>query len=249
MLKAIIIEDEARGISNLTNMLRKHCPEVQIVGIADDMTEGKALLADPEQQPDLAFLDIKLSDGLVFDLLNEIPTRHFDIIFVSGYPQHGVKATWYNSSGFIMKPIDPDDLKEVVQRVVSKRQQPIAPEPAATKNTTAENLDKISFSAMDGVYFRSHKEILRFVGNDNYTNIHFTDGTTIVVSKTMKTYDEMLVNTVFFRVHKQHIINLNYITKYNRGEDMIKLTDGTDIPLSRRRKADFFKRVSQHKSE
>ncbi|MFT7605269.1 MAG: two-component system LytT family response regulator, partial [Saprospiraceae bacterium] len=118
MIKAIIVEDEINGLDNLKNMLRQYCPEVEVIGEAKSNKEAIELLKNPAINPDLALLDISLPDGLVFQMLKELNGEaNFDIIFVTAFDEYAVEAFKYSAIGYILKPIDPDRLKQVVSKI------------------------------------------------------------------------------------------------------------------------------------
>ncbi|MCB0641328.1 MAG: response regulator, partial [Phaeodactylibacter sp.] len=117
MIKAVIIEDELKGLNNLKNLIAKYCEDVQIIGEANSIQEAQELFDDPDMKPDVAFLDISLPDGLVFQLLNELRPIDFEIIFVTAFHEYAIKACEYSSIGYIVKPIDPDLLQQAVQRI------------------------------------------------------------------------------------------------------------------------------------
>jgi len=157
MTKAIIIEDEKKGLNNLKNILAEHCADISIIGEAGSIAEGNALLKKlGTNNPDVAFLDINLPDGLVFQMLNGMDKIPFEIIFVTAFEKFAIRACQYSSIGYIVKPIDPDELKEAVSRI-----------DAGKTHRTNEKLEvfnqhyfnkpnpfkKMSISALDGIYF------------------------------------------------------------------------------------------------
>ncbi|MBL7794810.1 MAG: response regulator transcription factor [Saprospiraceae bacterium] len=242
MIKAIIIEDEINGLNNLKNLLAEHCEEIEIIGTAGSVEEGVDLLVDQAVKPDVAFLDINLPDGQVFQLLNQIRPIDFDIIFVTAYEDFAVKACQYSSIGFILKPIDPDALIEAVARIRPRRDSQTEKRldvfNAYYNNPNA--FTKMSISALDGIYFVNIKDIVRFEAEDNYTHIYLTSGDRITASKTIKSYEDLLAPFNFYRVHKRHVINLNYMRKFVKGDGgYLIMDDGIKIEVSRRRRPAF----------
>lgn len=239
---AVIIEDERKGLVNLTQMLNLHCPQVQVIGDADGVESGIKLLQRPELKPDVAFLDINLGDGKVFQLLERIQPVEFDIIFVTAYDRFAMKACAYSSIGYILKPIDPDLLVEAVARIRPRRQA-----------RTTERLEvlqefqkhpnafrKMGFGAVDGVEFAEIADIIRFEADDNYTNVFLRSGKRITVAKNIGYYEELLTPFNFYRVHKRHVINMNYMKKFVKGEGgYLIMDDDKHIEVSRRRRAAF----------
>ncbi|MEO1517807.1 MAG: LytTR family DNA-binding domain-containing protein [Bacteroidota bacterium] len=247
MIKAVIVEDEINGLNNLKNLLSKYCEEVQVVGEATNITEGLALFGDSSIQPDVAFLDINLPDGTVFQLLNQLKGKvEFDIIFVTAYEKFAVKACQYSSIGFIVKPIDPDELKDAVSRIRSGRSNKISQRlDLFTQHYNNPNaFEKMSISALDGIYFINIRDIIRCEAEDNYTHIHLKDGNKITASKTIKAYEDMLSGVNFYRVHKSHLINLNYMRKFVKGDGgYLIMDDNKRIEVSRRRRPAFMEQM------
>ncbi len=246
MITAVIIEDEINGLNNLKNLLNEHCEDLEVIGEAGSVAQGVSLFSDPNIKPDVAFLDISLPDGQVFSLLNQIRPIDFDVIFVTAYQDYAIKACEYSSIGYIVKPIDPDMLREAVSRIKPRQ-----------SNQTDGRLDifnnyynnpnaftKMSISALDGIYFVNIKDIVRFEAEDNYTHIYLNSGERITASKTIKAYEDMLVPFNFYRVHKRHVINLNYMRKFVKGDGgYLVMDDDIKIEVSRRRRPAFMEQM------
>ena len=246
MIKAIIIEDEIAGMNNLKNLLGRYCPDVEVVADAEDVDKGYKLLGNPSFHIDVAFLDINLPDGLVFQLLNKLDRINFDIIFVTAHEKFAVKACQYSSIGYIIKPIDPDELQEAVSRIKPGKANKIDQRlDVFTQHYNNPNaFEKMSISATDGIYFINIKDILRCEAEDNYTHIHLKNGDKITASKTIKAYEDMLSGVNFYRVHKSHLINLNYMKKFVKGDGgYLIMNDGKKIEVSRRRRPAFMEQM------
>jgi two-component system LytT family response regulator len=244
--KAIIVEDEINSMNNLKNLLDIHCPEIQVVGEATNIEGGLELFEDPDFKPDVAFLDISLPDGLVFRMLDELKPFDFEVIFITAYNEHAIKACQYSSIGYILKPIDPDELTQAVNRIrnfpTSKMEQRLDLFNKQLNNPNA--FEKMSISAVDGIYFVNIKDIVRFEAEDNYTHIFLLGGDRITASKTIKAYEDMLQNMNFYRVHKRHVINLNYMRKFIKGDGgYLVMDDGKKIDVSRRRRPAFMEQM------
>ena len=246
--KAIIIEDEVNGLNNLKNMLAEFCTDVEVIGDAGSIADGLKLLANPPIKPDVAFLDISLPDGLVFQLLNQLRPINFDIIFVTAFEEYAIKACEYSSIGYVLKPIDPDALVEAVSRI-GKQENPATDDRLDVFNSYYNNpnaFTKMSISALDGIYFVNIKDINRFEAEDNYTHIFLAGGQKITASKTIKAYEELLAPFNFYRVHKRHVINLNYMKKFVKGDGgYLIMDDGMKIEVSRRRRPAFMERMKR----
>lgn len=247
MTKAVIVEDETRGLNNLKNLLAQYCSDVNIVGTATSIKEAAKLFDDMDEMPDLAFLDISLPDGLVFQLLNMLDPLDFEIIFVTAYEEYAIKACEYSSIGYILKPIDPDNLVDAVNRVKSKKSKYINKRLEIFNNVYHNNPNafrKMSISALDGIYFIDIQNIVRFEAEDNYTHIFMDDGERITASKTIKSFEDMLGPYNFYRVHKRHVINLNYMRKFVKGDGgYLIMDDEKRIEVSRRRRPAFMEQI------
>lgn len=246
MIKAVIVEDELKGLNNLKNLLAKYCGEVELIGEACSIEEGLELFADPAVRPDVAFLDISLPDGLVFQLLNQLRPIDFEIIFVTAYEEYAIKACEYSSIGYIVKPIDPDLLKEAVSRVEVRQENQMDKRLDIFNNyyNNPNAFTKMSISALDGIYFVNIRDIVRFEAEDNYTHIFMTSGERITASKTIKSYEDLLGPFNFYRVHKRHVINLNFMRKFVKGDGgYLIMDDEIKIEVSRRRRPAFMEKM------
>jgi len=246
VLKAVIVEDEEKGLINLKALLNEHCPEVELIGEARSVKDGLDLLEDLGDSVDVAFLDISLPDGLVFQMLNQIRPITFEIIFVTAYSDYAIKACEYSSIGYILKPIDPDALKESVSRIRlnkgEKMEERLDLFAQQYKNPNAFN--KMSIPSLEGIYFVNIEEIVRFEAEDNYTHIYLNTGERIIASKTIKSYEDMLSRFNFYRVHKRHVINLNYLKKFIKdGSGYVLMEGGAKIEVSRRRRPAFLEEM------
>lgn len=246
VIKALIVEDEIKSMKNLMNLLGKHCPEIEVIGDALSVEEALELFEDPSFEPDVAFLDISLPDGLVFKMLDELRPINFEVIFITAYNEHAIKACQYSSIGYILKPINPDELIESVDRIKVTGKEKIE-ERLEVFNKQVSNpnvFEKMSISAIDGIYFVSIKDIVRFEAEDNYTHIFLNGGERITASRTIKAYEDMLQSMNFYRVHKRHVINLNYMRKFIKGDGgYLVMDDGKKIEVSRRRRPAFMEQM------
>ena len=247
MLQALIVEDEVRGLTNLKGMLAKHCPQVKVRGEAGTLEDAEALIAEHREQTDLAFLDIHLPDGQIFELLDRIKPLPFNIIFVTAFDEYAIKAFEYASIGYVLKPIDPHLLVDSVARIRPNQTEQLNERlDVLREGMIQQDFGKLTISASDGVYFLEIDNILRIAADDNYSDLHTLDGQRYTVSKTIKHYEDLLDARSFFRVHKSHIINLNYITKYVKGNGgYVVMKDGMEISVSRRRRPKFTERMKR----
>ena len=250
MTRALLIEDEPEGLQNLLNLLDKYCPDVEVVATGGSNADLLRLSGeDAETQFDVAFLDIDLPDGLVFTGLQQLEDIPFDIIFVTAYNQYALTAFDFSAIDYVLKPIEPDDLRRAVSRIRPGRKN------ASTKQRVellqqnySPNMpnafEKIGISGLDGVHFVRLRDIVRLEAEDNYTHFVLKTGNKITASKTIKAYEDTLIRLNFVRVHKKHIVNMNYMKTYIKGEGgYLVLENGETIEVSRRKKASLMDSV------
>ncbi len=245
-LKAVIIDDEKGGRETLANFLKLYCEDVELVGEADGVETGLELIRGIKGSLDIVFLDIQLKDGLSFQILDQLDEVDFEVVFATAFNQFAIKAFNYSAVGYLLKPIDPEELKAAVDRTINGRSPHMKKRLEVLSNhfNNPNTFEKMSISAVDGIYFINIKDIVRCEGEDNYTHIFLRGGEKITVSKTIKEYEKLLTPVNFYRVHKSHVVNLNYITKFVKGEGgYLVMEDGRMIEVSRRRRAAFMEQL------
>lgn len=239
MIKAIIIEDEKMSRETLKRLLDKYCPVVEVVAEADGYRKGLEEIR--KHRPDVIFLDIQMPDGSGFRLLEEMEVIDFEIIFTTAFDQFAIKAIKYSALDYLLKPIIPQELVEAVERVEKKKAEnqkrkaaEINPETSAVQE---EKRQKIVLSTAEMIHVISVDDIVRCESDNYYTYFHFVDGRKLLVSKTLKENEELLSQYNFIRPHKSHLVNIKFIKSYIRHEGgYILMNDGTQIPVSRRKK-------------
>lgn len=234
-LKVIIIDDEESGRTTLRNFLRDYCPGVEVAAEAEGVVSGIGQIV--LNKPDLVFLDIQMQDGTGFDLLEKLPERNFQVVFVTSFNHYAIQAFRFSAADYLLKPVDPDQLIEAVE----KARQALSKNEITTKLdvlvSNINKLEKLALPAMDGIRFVRIDDVVRCESDDNYTTVFMKSGEKIVVSKTLKEYERMLEDLQFFRVHKSHLVNLKYVEKYVPGDGgYLILEDGSHVDVSRRKK-------------
>ncbi|MEM6263428.1 MAG: LytTR family DNA-binding domain-containing protein [Bacteroidota bacterium] len=251
MLKAIIVEDELNSQELLKEIVSQFTEGVEVVDTAQGVKE--ALTAIETHQPDLLLLDIELSDGDGFQVLENVPEINFDVIFTTAYDQYAIRAFKFAATDYLLKPVDIEEFQAAIKRVVDKRNNEGEEEPSydnvreLVKNirNLQQPFNRIVLPTTHGFTVVDPKDIVRCESDRNYTFIHLNDKRKILVSRTIKEYEEMLTPYNFFRIHQSHLINLAYLKNYTRGRGgYVELTDGSNIDVSARRKTDFLKRLA-----
>ncbi|MCC7506591.1 MAG: response regulator transcription factor [Saprospiraceae bacterium] len=250
MTRALLIEDEPESLRNLLNLIEKYCPDVDVVATGESNADLLRLVGDDRDGAfDVAFLDINLPDGLVFQGLQQLEDIPFDIIFVTAYDDYALTAFDFSAIDYVLKPIDPEDLRRAVSRIRLGRKSPSTKQRLEVlQQNYAPNspnaFEKIGISGLDGVHFVRLSEIIRLEAEDNYTHFWLSSGERITASKTIKAFEDTLLRLNFVRVHKKHIVNMNYMKTYITGEGgYLILETGETIEVSRRKKSNLIESV------
>lgn len=240
-MRTLIIDDEKHARETLLGLLEKFCPSVDVVATGTGVEEGLALMA--RLKPELVFLDVEMQDGTGFDLLRKLGTVPFKVIFVTAHNHFALQAIKWSALDFLLKPVDVDELTAAVSRFETVQQHKAQIDLLLQEKPSRE---KIALPTSDGLIFVKIKEIVRLEADGCYTRFFTSDKQNLMVSRTMKEYIEMLPDRNFFRVHKSHYINLDFLQKYsNRDGGTAILETGDHIPISRNAKDEFVRRIQQ----
>ena len=248
-MKVLIVDDEFLARENLKIMIAEFCPELEIIGEASNKNE--AINKIKELNPDLVFLDIRMpseSEGL--DLIESFDEKNFQVIFVTAFKEYAIKAFQANATHYLLKPIDIDELISAVQKAQeTQRLVSLSPDNKQEYNSSFKNLtesfrkksnDKITISHSKGIKIIETKNIINLDADSNCTVLYFDDGSKYTDTRTLKFYEEILDEKDFFRIHKSHIINLNYLQEYSTYEgNFAVMTNKKKIPISRSKVKEF----------
>ena len=242
MIKALIIEDEAQSRQLLNTLVDKHCSNIEIVGTAANVKE--ALEAIQKHQPDLIFLDITMPDGTGFDLLEKVSPIRFDIIFTTATDKYAIKAIKYSALDYLLKPIDIEELKNSVNKLIQKKSQLTTVENVAqllqNLRQNNDNYQKITLptgTAYEIVYI---KDIIHCEAEGSYTKFHLTSGKKLLITAGLIHYEELLPSKEFIRIHRHHLVNINHVVRYLKTDGGIAvMSDDTKIEISRRKRDEF----------
>lgn len=238
MTRAVIIDDEINSRDSIRQMLLLYCNDITIVGEAEGVNSGIDCIN--ECKPDIVFLDIKMPDGSGFDLLKRIGKIDFRVIFVTAFEEYAIKAFRFNAIDYITKPIDPDELRQAVEKAAKYGKNDNSEETIRmlleTINRPIQNHRKIILRTLNTIHVIEIDQIIRCESDRNYTAFHILGEEKLLISRTLKDFDELLEEYGFFRVHNSHMINLNFVRKFQRDELLCILTDGTTIPVAYRKR-------------
>ncbi|WOD43700.1 LytR/AlgR family response regulator transcription factor [Hwangdonia lutea] len=243
MIKAIIIDDEQHCIDRLVTLLKPHKNTVKLVGQFTNVKTGidgvKAL------KPNVLFLDVQIHDSTGFDVLRALGHFDFEVIFTTSFEKYAVQAFKFSATDYLLKPIDKQDFDEALEKLYEKieaRDFSKKVEHLLANISQKDNHKKIAIPTAEGLEFLDVSDIIRCESDVNYTLVYTTYQKKIVVSKTLKWFENLLGNCNFFRVHNSHLINLDYIKKYTKGKGgYVTLTDNSVIEVSTRKKEGFLK--------
>jgi two-component system LytT family response regulator len=245
-LRAVLIDDELSSLQNLEQKLIEFCPDVEVVAKAQQPEE--ALLLIRQHKPDVIFLDIEMPRMSGFRMLEELGDFDFDIIFTTAYNHYAVDAIRISAFDYLTKPIAIKDLQNAVERLTKHRMGKTKEKIDVLKSNLASSKsqeEKIAIPTSEGLEFIVIKTIMHIESSSNYSRIFLTDGKSLLVTKLLKDFEDLLLPYNFYRVHNSHLINLVYIKKYIRGDGgQVVLQDGTTIDVARRKKDEFIKIIS-----
>lgn len=245
MLTAIIIDDEQKGRLALKQKLQDYCPQVKLLAEAGDGAQG--LMMIEKLEPDFIFLDIEMPRMDGFEMLNQLKDKNFQIIFTTAYDQYAIKAIKYAAFDYLLKPIDIEELKTAVEKIGSTENYQTKKQAELLQQNIQhpkKHLNKLAIPTLDGLLFFDINDIIHLEANSNYTFIHFLNKPRITASKTLKEFEDILPDDIFFRTHHSHLINLNYIKRYIKGDGgQIELQNGNYVDVSRRKKEEFLKAI------
>lgn len=249
MLSAIIIDDEVKGRIALKQKLQDYCKEVTVTGEAADGLQGIALIA--QLKPQIVFLDIEMPRMDGFTMLQKLPEKKFHLVFTTAYDQYAIKAIRFAAFDYLLKPVDIEELRNTISKITATTE---GVETSRKLEVLADNLqrnhplNKIAIPTLEGLLFFNVADIIHLEAHSNYTVIHFTNHPKLTASRTLKEFEELLPTDIFFRPHHSHLINLNYIRRYMKGDGgQIEMQNGNFVDVARRKKEEFLQKMLQGK--
>jgi two-component system LytT family response regulator len=249
-LRTLIVDDEEPARENLKLLLLEHFPEIEVIGTADSVKSAQKSIK--ELAPQVIFLDIRMPSGTEgFDLLDSLTEKNFQVVFVTAFKDYALKAFHANAIHYILKPIDIDDLRLAVNKLVSNQE-------AFSNNNenlnsyirSLENLtrsmnpampsQRITINHAKGFKIVDPSDIMYLEGEGNYTKIYFSDGSLYVDTRSIGIYEDILDPKKFFRIHKSHIVNILFVNEFLNSEgSFVIMKNGTQLTISRLRLSGF----------
>lgn len=243
-IKAIIIDDEERGRNTLSSLVGVYCDDVEIIATCSNVPEG--VIAINKYKPDLVFLDVEMPVYNGFELLNFFSEVNFEIIFVTAYSDYAIKAFEVSAVDYLLKPVEIDQLKSAVEKFELRMSQRNSQNRLELLKDVLSNDDikRIAVPVSNGLEFIDLSELVLLEAEGAYTWVHLNNGEKFLVSKKLKFFEDLLVGReIFYRPHRSHLIHLNYIKKYLKGEGTIIMEGKQIVSISRDKKTEFEERL------
>lgn len=243
MITAVIIDDDINLRNGMKGLLKLYAPEIDIIGEADDVENGAAEILN--KKPQVVFLDIQLTNGTGFDILEHITNVegkiNTNIVFITAHEKYAIKAFRFSALDFLLKPVDPDELQDVISKIKSSIENTSS---FSNIDLLLENISKkvdtfkrIALSTSEGIHLFEIGNIIRCESQDNYTKFYIKNQKPILISKTLKEYDELLSEHGFERIHQSHLINLAYLKAFIKSEGgYVLMQDGSQLTVSQRKR-------------
>ena len=243
MISTLLIDDDANLRNGMKSLLERYAPDFNILGEADSVETG--IQSMDALKPQVVFLDIQLADGTGFDILESLARKHGQatshIVFITAHEQYAIKAFRFSALDFLLKPVDPEDLEKVIGKIrsVVSKNEGFAHIDLLLENIRrkVDNFKRIALSTSDGIHLFEISDIIRCESEDNYTKFFIKNNKPVLISKTLKEYEEMLGEHGFERIHQSHLINLSYLKSYIKKDGgYVIMSDGSHLPISQRKK-------------
>ena len=241
MIKAIIIDDENRTRDLISKMINSFDLGIEAIPAGENVQSGIQAILD--HKPDIVFLDIQMPDGTGFDVLKAIPDKTFEVIFITAHEEFAIKAIKFSALDYLLKPVDPGELQAAVEKAIKAihEKKEDSQFEALQHNIQPNQKRRLVLKTQESVFVIDLDEIIRCEADRNYTSFFLTGGKKILVSKTLKEYETMLSGHNFLRVQQSHLINLDFVDRYDKGNGgSVVMKDGSEVPLSPAKRDIFF---------
>ncbi|WP_309640884.1 LytTR family DNA-binding domain-containing protein [Flavobacterium sp.] len=243
MITAILIDDDSNLRNGMRELLAFYAPDITIIGEAEDVETGVIVM--DKLKPQVVFLDIQLNDGTGFDVLEQLAKKNgkttSHIVFITAHEEYAIKAFRFSALDFLLKPVDPDELEIVVGKIrtVLEKNNSYAHIDLLLENIRkkVDNFKRIALTTADGIHLFEVSDIIRCESEDNYTTFYIKNSKPIIISKTLKEYEDLLSEYGFERIHQSHLINLTYLKSYVKKDGgYVVMADNVQLPISLRKK-------------
>jgi two-component system LytT family response regulator len=248
MVKTVVVADTSTLVNRIADVIAERCPHLEYAGNAASIKTGVALVN--EQEPDLVLLDTRLSDGSGFELLRQFDKPDFKVIFISSRIDYAVNAIKFGAIDYLIKPFDDEDITLAINKAV----EIIRYEEKLHQKALGKSIEKIDKSeqlilkAGDQVHMIKISEIIRIEAYSNYSTFFITDGRQIVVTRSLKEFEESMLEHGFHRIHKSHIFNIKQMSYFDKADGgYVVMTDGSKVPVASRKREMLFELLEKVK--
>ena len=253
MISAVIIEDEPIFQEILKKAIVQTGLSIRIDGICNSKREAKKVL--PAVKPQLIFLDVELADGKGVDLLNELDCSDIEIIFTTSHDKYAINAIKNNAADYLLKPIKEKELKKAIEKVAKRLEEKEILKQASQLQGFLDKIkqdqqqdSKLMVPTKEGMIFLKVNDIIRLQSESNYTLFYLIGNKKILVSKTLKNFEEKLLAYNFLRIHQSNLINLAHMKEIDHGDNFVLMTDGSKVEISKRKKKEFLDSLGKNNS-
>src|SRR6187401_2238926 len=237
MIRAVIVDDEPYCCEALATLL-EDIPDIEMISVCHNSAD--ALAAIKKYSPDLVFLDVEMPKMNGFEMLEQLSSVDFEIIFTTSYDQYALKAIRFSAIDYLLKPVDSDELQRAIQKVIHRSQKPIAQQLEILMqkiHQPSTPINKIAMPTMEGLQMIPVDSIISCESDSNYTILFLKNNKKVIVSRTLKDIEELLEDHSFVRIHRCYLANLNEVEKYVKGEGgYLVMSDGTSMEVQRNEK-------------
>lgn len=249
MLNVLLVDDEVNNLESLEFMLVNDCEGIHVAGKFSNAREARDWLS--KHTVDVIFLDISMPGENGFQFLSNLPSHHFKVVFITAHSEFAIQAIKASAVDYILKPVSIEELQQTVEKLKQSQGNPIGTEQnqqllqhllqTVAKKTAPK---KIALPQLGGINFIEVDDMVSLQADSNYTIIHMNTMHKLVISKTLKDFEELLDETQFARIHKSYIVNLKYIKEYSTTDGgVVKMTDGNQWSISRRQLDTFLEKM------
>lgn len=251
MIRTFLLDDEPQHSRILQLKLLEIAEDVEIAGTSSDPEEALKII--PTLRLDVLFLDVEMPRINGFQLLQQIGSPDFEVVFVTAFSDYAVRAIRFSALDFLTKPVDKEELASALSRLREKLARKIAP--AARREQLDVLMDwaytppppareqRIALPTSEDIRFVAISDIIRVESDNNYSTFFLVEGKPIVVSRTLKEYERLLEPQGFFRTNRSNLVNLSFVTRYKKTESSVLLTDGAEVAVATNKKEELLRRI------
>ncbi|TNE79889.1 MAG: response regulator transcription factor [Bacteroidetes bacterium] len=248
-IKAVIVDDEKHCTQGLVLQLKEVCPQVEVIATFNSSVQALDFVR--QNSFDLLFLDVEMPQLNGFDFLKQLESHNFDVVFTTAYDQFAIKAFKFSAFDYLLKPIDDDELKAVIAKWEKTKKTPASPQAAMRFEVLLEQLNnqigkKLVLPTAEGMELIDVDTIVCIDSDSNYSRLFFSDGESLLVSRTLKDFEDLLDTKGFMRIHHSHIVNIKKMRKYLKADGgYVVMSNGRKVSISRARKDQVLEVISQ----